>query len=181
MIRTTADDKSKHKKELAKQAIALAMRSRWSEALAANMSILSEFPEDLEAYNRLGKALTELGRNREAETAFQRALEISPYNAIAKKNLSRLGKLGDEDSRSSVKSSGAPKVFIEESGKAVVTSLVNLASTKLLLKMAPGTCCPAASASGCVSGCDAKRRASRAGRAKAGIAADSADKGWQPL
>ena len=92
-------EKEKSRKDKAKKAIALAMRSRWKEAVAVNRSLIGDFPQDLEAYNRLGKALSELGRNREAKEAFQRALEISPHNGIAKKNLDRLIHLGDETPR----------------------------------------------------------------------------------
>ena len=45
----------------AKEAIALAMQGRWEEAVAANRAILELFPEDVDAYNRLGSALMELG------------------------------------------------------------------------------------------------------------------------
>ena len=138
MVSPKTEYKEKLRKDRAKKAIALAMQSRWTDALATNQSILSEFPEDLEAYNRLGKALAELGRNREARLAFQRALEISPHNAIATKNLGRLSQLGDEEPRTTVRSSTPPHAFIEESGKAGVTSLINLASPQVLLKMAPG-------------------------------------------
>ena len=123
---------------MAKDAISLAMDSRWFEAIAANQSILDVFPDDIESYNRLGKATAELGRNREAKTAFQRALKISPHNSIAKKNLDRLARLDDETPLRSTGSALAPKVFIKESGKAGVTSLVNLADPKVLLKLAPG-------------------------------------------
>jgi hypothetical protein len=108
------------------------------DAAAANESMLIDFPDDLEAYNRLGKALTELGRVREAKAAFQRAIEISPYNAIARKNLGRLLQLGDEAPRGNLKSGTTPDAFIEESGKTGVTSLINLAPNKTLLQMAPG-------------------------------------------
>ncbi len=138
MVSPQATDKEKLRKDQAKRAVALAMKSRWSEAVETNMSILGEFPEDLEANLRLGKALTELGRHKEAKSAFQRALELSPHNAIAKKNLDRLTQLGDDAPRENVGNKPAPKVFIEESGKAGVTSLINLASPKELLKMAPG-------------------------------------------
>jgi tetratricopeptide (TPR) repeat protein len=133
-------DKEKVKKERARKAVALAMQSKWEEAVALNRAIVKDFPEDLEAYNRLGKALSELGRNREAKDAFQRALEISPHNGIAKKNLDRLVRLGDEEApRPSVTTANAaPRVFIEESGKAGMTSLVNLAPPQALLKLAPG-------------------------------------------
>jgi hypothetical protein len=129
----------KLRNDRAKRAIALAMDNRWSDALVVNLSILSMFSDDLEAHNRLGKALTELGRHREARDAFQRALEISPHNAIARKNLGRLMRLGDDAPPSEAKnSSTAPQAFIEESGKTSVTLLTNPASSQVLLKMAPG-------------------------------------------
>ena len=117
----------------------MAMQSHWEEATAVNRAILKDFPDDLEAFNRLGKALSELGRNREASDAFQRALEISPHNSIARKNLDRLMRLGDDGGTPSAgKVMTTPHVFIEESGKAGVTSLISLASLQVLLKLAPG-------------------------------------------
>ncbi len=131
-------DREKYRKDSAKKAVALAMRSRWDEAAAVNLAITQDFPDDLEAYNRLGKALSELGRNGEAKEAFQRALEISPHNGIARKNLDRLTRLGDETGTPSGRGSADPHAFIEESGKAGVTSLINLAAPDVLLKLAPG-------------------------------------------
>ena len=136
MLRT--DERPKYKKERAKRAIALAMESRWAEAVTANMALVADFPDDLESYNRLGKALMELGRIGEAKRAFRRALEISPHSSIAIKNLGRLEQLGEEDIRISIRPSTSPHAFIEESGKAGATSLVSLAPSRLLLKMAPG-------------------------------------------
>ena len=132
------EDRAKIRKEKTKQAIALAMQSRWEEAIAINRSILEVFPQELEACNRLGKALSELGHNREAKTAFQSALEISPHNSIAKKNLERLMRLGDETPRAGVRSNTAPQVFIEDSVTSGVTTLLNLSSPDVLLKLAPG-------------------------------------------
>lgn len=138
MNTTETENRDKLRKDRAKQAIALAMRSMWEDAVVVNRSILKEFPKDLEAFNRLGKALSELGRNREAKEAFQRALELSPYNSIAKKNLDRLERLGDVAPTTTVRGSVDPDVFIEESGKTGVTSLVNVAPANVLLKLAPG-------------------------------------------
>ena len=90
MVADKNEDREKLKKDMAKAAVALAMKSQWSQAVELNRSILGEFPDDLEAYNRLGKALTEIGRPKEAKEAFQNALEISLHNAIARKNLERL-------------------------------------------------------------------------------------------
>ena len=44
-----------------KQAITLAMQGRWQEAVAANRRIIETFPDDVDAYNRLGRAYIELG------------------------------------------------------------------------------------------------------------------------
>ena len=137
---TLADkNREKVRRDRAKRAVALAMRSSWDEAAAVNRAIVKEFPDDLEAHNRLGKALSELGRNKDAKQAFQRALEISPHNGIARKNLDRLMSIGDEDApRSQSRVDAAPRVFIEESGKATTTSLISLAPPSALLKLAPG-------------------------------------------
>ena len=132
------EDEQKIKKDMAKHAVALAMKSRWDEAVAVNRSILIDHPDDLEACNRLGKALSELGRNREAKDAFHQARVISPTNSIARKNLDRLTRLADETPRSGPRNNATPQVFIEESGKAAVTSLVNLAPSDVLVKLAPG-------------------------------------------
>ncbi len=138
MATPRTEDREKLRKDRAKQAVALAMESRWSDAVEVNASLVRDFPDDLEAYNRLGKALSELGRNREAIAAFQRALEISPYNSIAKKNLGRLMELGEEAPQSKAPAGKAARTFIEERGKTGVTSLLNVANQKVLLKMAPG-------------------------------------------
>ena len=131
-------DRNKTRKDLAKRAIGLAMKARWDEAVETNREILREFEDDLEAHNRLGKALSELGRNREAMRAFEQALRISPYNSIARKNIDRLSRLGDESSGAHQPSQTSRPVFIEESGKSGVTSLVNLAPPAVLVRLAPG-------------------------------------------
>ena len=81
------------RRQRSKQAIALAMEGRWQEAVAANRSIIESFPEDVDAYNRLGRAYLELGEYSQAREAYRQAVELDPYNAIAKKNLQRLSYL----------------------------------------------------------------------------------------
>ena len=139
MVVSRYEDKERAKRDRAEKAIALAMNSRWEEAVTVNLSITREFPEDIEALNRLGKALSELGRNREATQAFQAVLEVSPYNSIARKNLNRLERLaGDDAPRAARRATKSSDTFIEESGKAGVTSLLSLAAPEVLLKLTPG-------------------------------------------
>lgn len=132
------EDKMKTKQERTKAAIALAMQSRWPEAVAVNRSLVDDFPGDLESYNRMGRALTELGRIDEAREAFRRVLEVSPHNTIARKNLDRLEQLGDNLPRHQASHRKATRAFIGESGKTLVTSLVNVASPKTLARLTPG-------------------------------------------
>ena len=64
------------RRQLTREAIDLAMRGRWEEAVVANKDIIEIFPTDVSAYNRVGKALAELGRYTEAKEAYTKALEI---------------------------------------------------------------------------------------------------------
>ena len=133
------EDRDKYRKDLGKRAVALAMHGKWEQAAAVNRSIVRDFPDDLEAYNRLGKALSELGRNREAKAAFETVLQRSRHNSIAKKNLARLTKLADDASPRVTKRAGrSVHAFIEESGKAGVTTLTKPAPTSVLLELTPG-------------------------------------------
>src|SRR3970040_2460283 len=90
-----AEDKGKVRRQQAEAAIQLALQGRWDEAASLNKSIIGVFPTDVDAYNRLGKAMTELGRYGEAREAYKKALEIDPLNTIARKNVSRLASLGE--------------------------------------------------------------------------------------
>ena len=142
MISPSTRDIDQKKKERVSFAVSLAMKGQWARAVDANHTILNDFPDDLETYNRLGKALSELGRNREARDAFQRALDLSPQNSIAKKNMERLSRLTDESSSAEgggdESSTSSGRTFIEESSKVGVTSLTGLGTPEVLLKLAPG-------------------------------------------
>lgn len=118
------EDRSKVKKQQTDLAIQLALQGRWEEAARLNRSIIDIFPTDVDAFNRLGKALTELGRYAEARDAYSKALEIDPLNSIARKNLSRLATLGEEAAPRQATQKLSPDMFIEEMGKTGVTTLL---------------------------------------------------------
>lgn len=73
------------KRQSSKQAVDLAMEGRWQEAVEVNRKIVDQFPNDVEAFNRLGRAYLELAIYPEAIAAYTRAKEIDPYNVIAEK------------------------------------------------------------------------------------------------
>jgi hypothetical protein len=121
------------------QAINLAMQSRWDEAVAANQSILNVFPNDVDSYNRLGKAYTELGRYDEARDSYAKALSMEPSNTIARKNLTRLSGLkGSEPAGAAVATKVDPKLFIEEAGKTAVSALNHVGSRDVVAKVTAG-------------------------------------------
>lgn len=127
-----------------KKAIDLAMEGKWREAVLANKNLIVNFGNDVDAFNRLGRAYLELGEYREAREAYRKALEIDSYNMIAKKNVTRLahiaeaavalGELPREDAFHRVE----PHAFIEETGKAGVVALYCLASPQVLAGMVAG-------------------------------------------
>lgn len=143
------EEKARLRQRLSKEAIDLALQGRWEEAEAINRDIIEKFPSDVEAYNRLGRALTELGDFDGAKEAYLKALELAPENAIAKKNLARLTSLSESmatlssnPQKTSTSKAQAPRValdlFITEVGKAGVVNLHNVASVDVLVKMGFG-------------------------------------------
>jgi Tetratricopeptide repeat len=120
-----AEDRTKAKKQYADQAIQLALQGRWTEAAQLNREIVQSFPNDVDALNRLGKSLTELGRYADAKEAYDKALGIDPLNSIARKNLTRLATLGEKEAAPRPASQKlSPQMFIEETGKTGITVLV---------------------------------------------------------
>src|SRR3989304_6568468 len=119
-----AEDRARAKKQQANLAIQMALQGRWPEALQLNRAIIDSFPTDVDAFNRLGKAFTELGRYAAAREAYMKALEIDSLNSIARKNLSRLSTLGEEAPPKAASQKLSPQMFIEEMGKTGITTLM---------------------------------------------------------
>lgn len=151
MMPNQSEDIARLRRVLPEQAIALAMQNRWPEAADVNRKIIELYPNDSDAYNRLGKALMEMGRYHDALTTYRRAIELDPNNIIAKKNVERLVHLADKTPASrpgparpqgSVSAQQAerinPNIFIEETGKTGLTTLINLGQPEVLLKLTAG-------------------------------------------
>jgi tetratricopeptide (TPR) repeat protein len=132
------EDRLRQKRTKSEQAISLAMKNRWDEAAQINREILDIFPNEVDAYNRLGKALTELGRYAEARDAYSQAVKLDPLNGIATKNLQRLGKLAAEGSAAPAPTPVDPRLFIEESGKTTLTQLTDVRRNEATAKLSAG-------------------------------------------
>jgi tetratricopeptide (TPR) repeat protein len=133
-----SEDRSRQKRAKQEQAISLATKGRWEEAARVNREIVELFPNDVDAHNRLGKALMEVGRYSEAREAYARAAKIDPMNSIALKNLQRLTKLGEERTGAPPPTAVDPRLFIEESGKTTVTQLTEVRRKGSLAKLTAG-------------------------------------------
>jgi hypothetical protein len=132
------EERTKRRKALVDHAIQLAMQNRWADAVQVNRSIIELFPNDADAYNRLGRALREQGKYKEARDAYARAVEIDPNNSIAQKNLASLANLDVEAAPSDGSEKVDARLFIAESGKSGPATLVAVRDRALVAKMAVG-------------------------------------------
>ena len=118
-------ERVKPRNMFAEEAIALALDSKWEEALAVNQQLIDKHGPDEDAYNRMGKALTELARLTEAIDAYRRTLEMNAQNSIAQKNMHKLAVMMETKERlgSAAVASIDVDLFTEEPGKSALTVL----------------------------------------------------------
>jgi len=81
------------------------------------------FGDEAEAYNRLGKALTELGQVSGARDAYAKALDLDATNTIARRNLDRLATMKDAAAAAAAPTQLDTRLFVEETGTATVAKL----------------------------------------------------------
>ena len=117
------DERQRLWRRRTQEAIALAMENRWGDAVTANRDLLILAPDDVEAWNRLGRALLEVGDCAGAEDALEHSLAISPGNGIARKNMERLARLKAAPLASGQGRQVDSSFFIEESSKTAKVTL----------------------------------------------------------
>jgi len=138
---------AKFRRGLDREAVDLALKGDWERAAQVNRAILELFSDDVEALNRLAKALIELGSYEEADSVLDHLGEVAPYNNIARKNRSRLEQMRAQvktndravaTSRHARRAAGAPQLFIGESGKSATTVLRQTPRRLSLALISPG-------------------------------------------
>ncbi len=143
VITHEVSEKAMSTKDPQEEAIRLALEGRWEEAVKVNRAILERDPDNIEALNRLGKALMELRRYDEAYAAYGRVLELDPYNRIARKNRERLSALlqkavSEAQEIAREREQIVPDLFISESGKSAVVPLRGVAPPTILQRLSRG-------------------------------------------
>jgi len=129
----------KPRSQYAEDAVQLAIAGKWDEAVKLNRFIIDSFGADEETQNRLGKALSELGKLKEAKASYEVALKINPMNSIAKKNAARINALLHQ--KEGLKVGGTRvdlNLFVEEMGKTVITTIEAAATADISSKVAAG-------------------------------------------
>jgi tetratricopeptide (TPR) repeat protein len=131
---------NRQRRQLTEIAIGQATRGEWEAAVATNREIL-DLGGDTDAYNRLGKALAELGQHAEALEAYQAALARDASNRIAERNVERLrviaaGEAATVGDGKPDKASAAH--FIEEMGKTGHARLINPPPARQLASLSAG-------------------------------------------
>jgi len=137
----SAASQTRIKRQLVEQAISQASAAEWAAAAETNRRIL-ELGPDVEAENRLAKALWELGELGAAREHYQTALALDPTNRIAERNIDRLRILlvtAGERTVPALQGSKAPvSIFVEETGKTGFAYLTDLAGPRQLAQVNPG-------------------------------------------
>jgi tetratricopeptide (TPR) repeat protein len=130
----------RQRRQLAETAITQATHGEWEAAVETNRQLL-ELGADTDTYNRLGKALAELGRHGEALDAYKSALERDATNRIAERNVARLEVLlgGESEGPGNGKPEKASAAdFIEEMGKTGHARVINVGPARQLAPLSPG-------------------------------------------
>lgn len=129
--------------ELEEQAVQMALAGHWDRAAQLNRRLLERYPDNVDALNRLGKALMELDQYEKAQAAYSRALELDPHNRIARRNLERLTGLMDDTQRGAPSESERREripldLFISESGKSAIVPVRGVVDPKVRQKLSRG-------------------------------------------
>jgi tetratricopeptide (TPR) repeat protein len=125
---------------LADQAIAAALDADWPRAFDLNKQILEVSPEDVEARNRLGRALLEQGKLEEARAAYEETLRAYPHDPIALRQVARIATLiEDKHKPDMTRSRTQTRLFIEDMGKTGILRLVNPAPANVIARYSAGS------------------------------------------
>ena len=126
----------------ADKAVQAALEADWSLAVELNTKILEAHADDLEARNRLGRALLETGKLDEAKAAYAEVVKMEPNNPIAIRGTQRVTALIEHKAKSvTTNTKTQPRLFVEDMGKTGILRLINPAPAYVLARYSAGAEC----------------------------------------
>ncbi len=122
---------------LAQLAAQAALSANWQEATKINEKILKANKDNVEALNRLARAMVCTGELARAQKLYKKVLEIDPYNIIARKNFDKISMSSPTSAKTNgqktpVHTVNVSNLFVSEPGKTKVINLLNLAPPSAL-------------------------------------------------
>lgn len=124
------------------QAINIALKGNWKEAIILNEEILKQNKDDLDTLCRLAYAYAQNGETQKAKKIYRKVLALDQYNTVALKNLNKLNSLKGslKNKINSRYGKLTPELFIEEPGKTKIVQLKNIAPSSIISKLNIGEC-----------------------------------------
>lgn len=119
-------------------AIDAALRGNWRTAIQINTELLKNDSKNIDVLNRLGFGYLKTRQIKRAREAYQKVLNLDPYNQIALKNSKTLAVLKRKNMTEDRTSPVSPLHFLEDPGKTKIASCVNVAPTQILSTLSPG-------------------------------------------
>ena len=121
------------------EAIQAMLMGNWKSAVTLNKTLIAENPKDIDALNRLAYIFTILGKIQDAKSTYRKVLKIDILNQIAIKNIKKLTEMGPKQTIKNLSSiRNVSNIFIEETGKTKIISLVNTAQPKIIALLTTG-------------------------------------------
>jgi len=115
------DEALRQRRYMQNEAITYARNGNWESAIDSSRQLLSSDPNDIETLNRLAKAYFENGEIDNAEQTYQRVLEISEHNPIARRMVSLIARTRSAPAKT--REFVDMRMFAIETGKSTLTSL----------------------------------------------------------
>jgi tetratricopeptide (TPR) repeat protein len=115
------DEALRQRRYMQNEAITYARNGNWEAAIDSSRQLLSSDPNDIETLNRLAKAYFENGELDNAEQTYQRVLEISEHNPIARRMVSLISRTRSAPAKT--REFVDMRMFAIETGKSTLTSL----------------------------------------------------------
>ncbi|TMD51402.1 MAG: tetratricopeptide repeat protein [Chloroflexi bacterium] len=137
-MKTDFSEHLKPKGQFVEEAVQAALAGRWEDAAGINRAILERFGPDEESNNRLGKAMTELGKFEDAKKAYEATLSLNPLNVIAQKNRAKLDVLAQSKDIKVGPTRVDLNLFVEEQGKTTSTQLDSVEDPNVHNKIGSG-------------------------------------------